>query len=109
MHVATQHDSGSDTSLSDDEALLVLNVARTQREVSRAKQALGECLAIQHESIAKLYQFLAQSSEQTTDHLELAVGAIKVAMKQHGLSEPILPSSSISTRIHQIHCDPDGT
>ena len=43
-----------------------------------------------------------------TDHLKLAVGAIKVAMKQHGLNEPVLPSSSVSTRIHRICCDPDG-
>ena len=100
MHVATQHDLGSDTSLNDNKALLVLNVVRAQRQVSHAEQALGECLTIQHKSIAKLYRFLMQSSEQTTDHLELAVGAIKVVMKRHGLSEPILPSSSISTGIH---------
>lgn len=102
-----QHDS---TPSDDDEALMVLDVVRAQREVRRAEQALAESLANQHETMSKFYRLKRRTTEDTVHRLELGIGSIRVAMKRHGLAEPIpCHTSPIPTGSHRTYHNPDGT
>ena len=76
-------------------------MAWAQREVCRAEQALAESLADQHAAAAKLYHLRAQGLDRTTNHLEINVGMVHVAMRWHGVHEPI-PSSSGASIVREL-------
>lgn len=53
---------------------------------------------------------MGQTTGETVHHLELDIGSIRVAMKRHGLEEPIpCKTSSIPIESHRTYHGPDGT
>jgi hypothetical protein len=103
------------SSILDNEAFIVLDVARAQQEVCRAEQSLVECLADHHTAVARLYQVQARSLGNLMDPLELNVRMIRAAMRQRGLDEPFPDFSTSSTQpgtrtslAATVQKDPDG-
>lgn len=75
------------SALVDDEAFVVLDVARARREVCRAEQALAKSLADEHAAVSQLYRLQAQSLGNVLHPLELDVGTVLAAMRRHGIDE----------------------
>lgn len=65
------------------EAVLVLDVARAQREVARAEHALVSCRAREYETIAELYRFQAEHNALNLNDKETDVGLVRAAMNQY--------------------------
>ena len=87
------------------EALLVLDVARAQREVARAEHILASCRAREYETIAELYRFKAQNRATKLNKKEVDVGIMRAAMNQHGNYPGPIPSSARKACVRA----PDGT
>jgi hypothetical protein len=52
---------------------------------------------------------MGQTTEETVHHLDLDIGSIRVAMKRHGLAEPIPPrTSNIPMGSYRMHHGSDG-
>ena len=66
------------------EALLILDVARAQREVAQAEHTLASCHAREYETVAELYQFKAQHRATNLSKKEVDVGLVRAAMNRHG-------------------------
>ncbi|KAF8429845.1 hypothetical protein L210DRAFT_3652030 [Boletus edulis BED1] len=64
----------------------MLSVARAHRDVLRAEQALSVCLAHEHESIAKLYQYKANSGEGKVHDMDMGIGSIRATIKRCGMA-----------------------
>ncbi|KAF8429376.1 hypothetical protein L210DRAFT_3647872 [Boletus edulis BED1] len=64
----------------------MLSVARARRDVLRAEQALSACLAHEHESIAKLYQYKANSGEGKVHDMDMGIGSIRATIKRCGMA-----------------------
>ncbi|KAI6157893.1 hypothetical protein BKA82DRAFT_4347043 [Pisolithus tinctorius] len=90
------------------EALLLLDVACTQREVFRAEQALAACIAHEYKSMAKLYKYKAGSGEARVHEKDMEVGSLRVAMKKRGLGEPTFDVSVLAGEL-QPSLESDGT
>ncbi|KAI6144474.1 hypothetical protein BKA82DRAFT_4017122 [Pisolithus tinctorius] len=91
-----QHESKSQL---NHEALLLLDVARAQRKVFRAEQALAACIAHKYESMAKLYKYKAGSSKARVHEKDMEVSSLRVAMKKCGLGEPIFDISVLASEL----------
>ncbi|KAF8440983.1 hypothetical protein L210DRAFT_866003, partial [Boletus edulis BED1] len=70
----------------NNEAYLMLSVARACRDVLRAEQVLSACLAHEHESIAKLYQYKVNSGEGKVHDMDMDIGSIRATIKQCGMA-----------------------
>ena len=83
--------------MENEEASLVLEIVRAQREVHRAEKLLAECVVQEHEKIAKLHRFKALRMQNSVDQLDLDVGWINATFINHGRSCPSLAPPSAST------------
>ncbi|KAG9312844.1 hypothetical protein JVU11DRAFT_6273 [Chiua virens] len=104
--LSLKHDLGiqhETTDLINDEALLALNIARTRCEVCRAEQVLAACLAHEHESMAKLYEFKANSGERKVHDMDMNIGSMRATMKQCGMAvDFVVPPDVESSRFTNI-------
>ena len=66
------------------EVLLILDIARAQREVARAEHILASCHAREYETIAELYRFKARHRATNFDMKEVDMGLMRAAMNRHG-------------------------
>ncbi|KAI5984933.1 hypothetical protein F5J12DRAFT_787489 [Pisolithus orientalis] len=72
------------------------------------KQALATCITHKYESMAKLYKYKAGSGEARVHKKDMEVGSLCVAMKKHGLGEPIFDISVLASEL-QPSLKSDGT
>lgn len=90
----------------NQEALLVLEIARAQRDVHHAEKALAECVVRQHEKIADLHRFKAVRMQDTVDDKDLNIGWINALFSNHSRVRPI-PIARASTHC-RLQSDEDG-
>ncbi|KAI5991760.1 hypothetical protein F5J12DRAFT_897448 [Pisolithus orientalis] len=90
------------------EALLLLNVVHAQHKVFHAEQALAACVAHKYKLMAKLYKYKAGSGKARVHEKDMEVGSLRVAMKKHGLGEPIFDVSVLASEL-QPSLESDGT
>ncbi|KAI5981558.1 hypothetical protein F5J12DRAFT_788595 [Pisolithus orientalis] len=100
-----QHESKSQL---NHEALLLLDVACAQCKVFCVEQALATCITHKYELMAKLYKYKAGSGEVRVQKKDMEVGSLHVAMKKHGLGEPIFNVSVLASEL-QPSLKSDGT
>ncbi|KAI6146001.1 hypothetical protein BKA82DRAFT_4016158 [Pisolithus tinctorius] len=93
-----QHESKSQL---NHEALFLLNVVHVQ-------QALATCITHEYESMAKLYKYKAGSGEARVHEKDMEVSSLCVAMKKHGLGEPIFDVSVLASEL-QPSLESNGT
>jgi hypothetical protein len=101
LMISLQHEC--DPNVLANEVLLILDVARAQREVCRARHTLAASLADQHDATARLHRIQAQSMEARLGLLEVDTGLILVALRWYGVLEPI---PDIGTA--KVECDLNG-
>ncbi|KAG9309411.1 hypothetical protein JVU11DRAFT_10662 [Chiua virens] len=104
--LSLKRDLGIQHKLTDpinNEALLALNVAHACCEVCRAEQVLAACLTHEHESMAKLYEFKANSRERKVHNMDMNVGSMRVTMKWCGMAvDFVVPPNVESSRFTNI-------
>jgi hypothetical protein len=60
--------------LDNQEANLLLEIAREKRKVCHVQRQLADCVLREHQKIADLYHFKAEKAEGQLDYSELDVG-----------------------------------
>ena len=89
----------------DQEATLLLEIARARRDVCHAQRFLAECLNQENKSLCELHQFKARKFAELVDQADLSIGRIRAAFNSHGLA-PQFPDVNTSTSSHSQ--DEDG-
>ncbi|KAI6019357.1 hypothetical protein BKA83DRAFT_4495400 [Pisolithus microcarpus] len=76
-----------------DEVKLVLEVARAQRKVCRAKQQLSIARIEETDALGNLYRFRAEDAERKLNHAEFDLGHVRHSIRKNGVSLCDLPST----------------
>ncbi|KAG1753402.1 hypothetical protein EDB19DRAFT_1824125 [Suillus lakei] len=77
----------------EDEANLVMELARARREKLHAEKSLADCVVCELELMASLSKFKSSLSEQRIDRVDEGLGYTQIVFKTLGLSH----------RMHHLH------
>lgn len=94
--------------LENEEAGLVLEVVRAQRDVHRAQKILADCTVKEHERVADLNRFKAQKLQRYLDEKDLDVGWINAVFGSYGRLQPILPNAPSRSSLRSLRPDENG-
>lgn len=79
----------------NQEATLVLEIARAQRDVHHAERELAECMVREHEKIADLHRFKARRKQGCLDDKDLDIGWLHAVFSNYGRARPLPAAQSL--------------
>ena len=87
----------------DQEATLLLEIARARQDVCHAQKLLAECLNRENKLLCELHQFKVKKFAELVDDADLSIGRIRAAFNGHRCSP-----QSLDVNISMFSQDEDG-